>query len=256
MTFDSTATGQDSNPESGDPKSSDAKLPDRYGAMCLTQDQSFMEIFQAGLQSTEMNNHPWLRPRFFHMVQMLKLTSGLNGATVDAGCFRGLSSYLICKYLNLEKTAIGESSYLGREHFMIDSYEGLSEPVSQDGQESKQRWGEKAFTDTSVERVLQTMKDFPDIKIVQGWIPDVLTEVPEQQYRFVHIDVDLYQPTLDCLRYFYPRLVHGGIIVIDDFGPWRNKKWPGCQQAVRLFSKQSSIPFAALDTGNAVFFKR
>jgi O-methyltransferase len=163
---------------------------------------------------------------------------------------------LICNYLNLDKTANGATGYHDQGHFMIDSYEGLSEPVAQDGAESKQRWGEKAFTNTSVERVLQTMKDFPEIKIVQGWIPDVLSEVPEQEYRFVHIDVDLYQPTLDCLHYFYPRLVHGGIIVIDDFGPWRNKKWPGCQHAVRLFSKESSIPFAAFDSGNAVFFKR
>ena len=177
---------------------------------CVSQqDQPFLEIFQAGLQRTEMNNHPWLRPHFFHMVQMLKLTSGLTGATADAGCFRGLSSFLICNYLNLEKTANGATGYHGQRHFMIDSYEGLSEPVAQDGAESKQRWGETAFTNTSVERVLQTMKDFPEIKIVQGWIPDVLSEVPEQEYRFVHIDVDLYQPTLDCLHCFYPRLVHG-----------------------------------------------
>ncbi len=243
-------------PDSAQTPSDDASLPDVYGALCHTQDPEFLEIFQAGLRRTEMNNHPWLRPRFFHMVQMLKLTAGLPGATADAGCFRGLSSFLICSYLNRERLGDGSAEYRGQHHQMIDSYEGLSEPTAPDGAESKQRWSQKAFTNTSVEMVLQTMSDFPEVNIVQGWIPVVLADVPEQTYRFVHIDVDLFQPTLDCLQYFYPRMVNGGIIVIDDFGPWRNGKWPGCQEAVRQFSAESSVPFAALDSGNAVFFKR
>jgi hypothetical protein len=33
-----------------------------------------------------------------------------------------------------------------------------------------------------------------------------------------HIDVDLYQSTLDCCEYFYPRLVPGGILLFDEYG--------------------------------------
>jgi Macrocin-O-methyltransferase (TylF). len=31
------------------------------------------------------------------------------------------------------------------------------------------------------------------------------------------LDVDLYQSTLDCLEFFYPRLNPGGIIVTHDY---------------------------------------
>jgi hypothetical protein len=50
--------------------------------------------------------------------------------------------------------------------------------------------------------------------------------------------------------------VDGGIVVIDDFGPWHGGEWPGCAAAVREFSAESGLPFASLDTGNAIFIKR
>lgn len=40
----------------------------------------------------------------------------------------------------------------------------------------------------------------------------------EQKYCFLHIDVDMYQPTWDSLNYFYPKLVSNSIIVCDDYG--------------------------------------
>ena len=100
------------------------------------------------------------------------------------------------------------------------------------------------------------MHQFPNVEIVKGWIPDVLSTLAEQNYRFVHVDVDLYQPTLDSLGYFYPRMTVGGIIVIDDYGPWPGNQWPGCLKAVQEFSKEHDVPFAPLDTGNAIIIKR
>ena len=49
-------------------------------------------------------------------------------------------------------------------------------------------------------------------------IPDRFPDVADREFRFVHIDVDLYEPTLDSLAFFYPRLVTGGILLCDDYG--------------------------------------
>ena len=38
-----------------------------------------------------------------------------------------------------------------------------------------------------------------------------------RRFSFVHLDVDLYQSTLDCLNFFYPRLSLGGIIISHDY---------------------------------------
>jgi len=46
----------------------------------------------------------------------------------------------------------------------------------------------------------------PGVRFERGFIPDVLSRLPETRWAFVHIDVDLNEPTLACLEYFYPRL--------------------------------------------------
>ena len=51
------------------------------------------------------------------------------------------------------------------------------------------------------------------------------------KFAFVHLDADLYQPTLAALRYFYPRMVAGGVIIIHDY----NHNWDGARKAVNEF---------------------
>ena len=38
-----------------------------------------------------------------------------------------------------------------------------------------------------------------------------------KKFSFVHLDVDLYKSTLDCLKYFYPRVSRGGVIISHDY---------------------------------------
>ena len=49
------------------------------------------------------------------------------------------------------------------------------------------------------------------------------------KFQFIHLDVDLYQPTKDSLDFFYPKLAQGGIIVCDDYNfstfPGAKKAW-------------------------------
>lgn len=220
-----------------------------YAAHSL--DSQFVTAYESGLQAARMADHPWRRGRFFQLVQMLRLTHGLEGVTCEAGCYRGLSSFLICEYCRQV-----DSQFTGAAHWIVDSFEGLSVPVPEDGAFSTRRHSEGAFTETSVEHVRKTLEEFPEVHIEKGWIPQVLELLPEQTYRFVHIDVDIYEPTLASFRYFYPRLVPGGIIVCDDYGPWPEGNWPGCALAVQQFSQEIGVPFANLETGNAMMIKR
>ena len=211
----------------------------------------YMEAYGAGLKKAKMRDMPQRRARFFHLTQMLQITRGVPGNTAEAGVFRGLSSFLICHFLRRE---IATSN--GETHFMIDSFEGLSKPVEKDGKFPVKRHEEGAFTHTSVEIVQETLSDFGGVNIHKGWIPKVFAELPEQKYRFVHIDVDVYEPTLASFRYFFPRMSPGGIMMCDDFGPWAKNNWPGCIRAVKEFADESGQAYAVMNTGNVMFIKR
>jgi len=203
--------------------------------------------YASGLERSGLADNAWRRPRFFHLVQMFRLTAGLDGATAEAGVFRGLASYLLCCEQRRETPG-----YAGAGHFGIDSFEGLPTPGHVDADPSYAG----RFADTSLNTARDTLGEFPRATLIKGWIPDAFDELPEQQYRFVHVDVDLHDPTRDSLAYFYPRVVPGGLIVVDDYGPWPNGDFPGCKAAVDQFAARQGCAVATLDTGNAVIFKR
>ena len=64
---------------------------------------------------------------------------------------------------------------------------------------------------------------------MKGWIPSRFDEVSHRRFAFVHIDVDLYEPTRDSIAFFYSRLSEGGILLIDDYG---FSTCPGATRAV------------------------
>ena len=106
----------------------------------------------------------------------------------------------------------------------------------------------------SLETVRAVLCDFPAIEYHPGWIPATFVGLAERRYKFVHVDVDLYEPTKAAIAYFYPRLVGGGAIVIDEYGLLR---WPGARRAVEEFCLDRGIlaPIP-LTSGNAVLIKK
>jgi O-methyltransferase len=52
-----------------------------------------------------------------------------------------------------------------------------------------------------------------------GIFPDETSKiVTDDNFRFCHIDVDVYRSAKDIVGWLWPRLVIGGIIVFDDYG--------------------------------------
>ncbi len=98
----------------------------------------------------------------------------------------------------------------------------------------------------------RTLAAFPDAALLKGWVPDVFAELPETKWAFVHLDLDLYEPTLAGLEYFWPRLVPGGVIVNDDY---LSDLFPGAGIAWDEFCAAHGVGSAVLDTGQAAILK-
>lgn len=144
--------------------------------------------------------------------ELLKLAANVPGDTAECGCFRGASSYLICQQLR-------------RPHFIFDSFAGLSQPSGKDGPE----WS--AGMMASPLEVTRANLPFENVSFYKGWIPERFSEVADRRFAFVHVDVDLYQPTYDSIAFFYPRLNPGGILLCDDYG------FTGCRGATQAFDE-------------------
>ena len=197
--------------------------------------------------------------RFWHMIEFFKAVQNLDGQTAEAGCLYGLSSYLICHY---ERRKV--NGYDGSTHHMFDSFIGLSRPVDSDlagkgggnvhiqknlSRPPGKRKGKIGFLD----RTRTTLQDFPQINYYKGWIPELFNGIEKRDYKFVHIDLDLYEPIYHSLNYFYPQLVKGGCIVLDDHG---FPDWPGAKLAADQWAQENGCNLIRLMTGNAAIFKQ
>lgn len=81
----------------------------------------------------------------------------------------------------------------------------------------------------------------------KGYFPDSATGLTEEQFLFVNLDFDLYNPTLEGLRLFYPRMVQYGIILVDDyFLPG----YLGVPKAISDFEKEFGKPLVKLPIGD------
>ena len=80
----------------------------------------------------------------------------------------------------------------------------------------------------------------------------MFASLPDQNWSFVHIDVDLFEPTRAGLEYFVPRMVKGGVIINDDFG---SPLFPGGGLGWQDYCQKNSLSYAVLDSGQSVFIK-
>lgn len=144
--------------------------------------------------------------RRWMLYQLGRLVRNIPGDTAECGVYKGAGSYLICK-LNQE------NQLFTRTHYVFDSFEGLSQPSKHDGE----HWAAGNLS-SPLETVHENLSEFNRISIHKGWIPKTFSNLENHKFCFVHIDVDLYQPTLDSIKFFYPRINEGGLIICDDYG--------------------------------------
>ncbi len=105
----------------------------------------------------------------------------------------------------------------------LDTFSGLPELSETDklyAIKTVLKKNSEMFSDTSVSEVQAKIeeKDLSKyISLVPGLFQNTLSSLPEKKYFFVNIDCDLYEPHLECLEFFYPRMESGGIIFFDDY---------------------------------------
>ena len=213
----------------------------------------FQPFYRAALERSGTEVPPWKRlrraQRAYQLARYAEASAGVAGNRVECGVLRGLSALLVASTLRA-----ADRAFDGKGLFLVDSFEGLSAMHPADAvAKSTFSMRQGDFGNTSVEHVRGVMADYPGCEILKGWIPQVLQTLPECEWAFVHLDVDLYAPTRGALEYFLPRLADGAVVVNDDYA---SPAFPGAGQAWDECMSERKLPFAVLDSGQAVFVNR
>jgi SAM-dependent methyltransferase len=238
--------------------SDDPSQRERAPTVLYDVDEFFHQTYEAAIaRSGTPDRSPTRRMRFYALTRALEATAHLDGWVAECGCWKGLSAYLICEYLRRHTP-----EYTGAGMVIVDSFQGLSDPGEHDviyrdlsvkGVPRKGRPFKppRAYA-ASIEHVRHVLEAYPSAELVPGWIPGVLDVLPARHYRFVHVDLDLYEPILGALRYFYPRVIRGGVLVCDDYG---SLFFPGAQTAVDRFCTEVGATPVRSASGEAMIVK-
>jgi hypothetical protein len=179
--------------------------------------------------------------RKYFMRSLLRIVGDVAGDMAECGVYRGAGARLMALAMQDSGTA--------RALHLFDSFAGLSEPDARDGD----YWKPHDLR-SPVTPVHDALRDISiSYTIHEGWIPDRFVDVAQQTFCFVHIDVDLFQPTLDALEFFYPRLATGGVILLDDHG---FTTCPGATAAAEQWAATVREPIIDVPTGQAFVIKR
>ena len=187
---------------------------------------------------------PYSEERKWTLREFASFVQNVPGSMAECGCFEGGSAYFLAQANPQVKL------------HLFDSFEGLSTPTEMDNpkDETIPKWeqGDLSASESKTRRVLS---QFKNVVYHKGWIPDKFHEVIDEQFRLLHIDVDLYQPTFDSLEFFYPKVSKGGVIILDDYG---FSTCPGAFQATMDYIEENEIPehIITLTTGQGIIIKK
>ncbi len=168
-------------------------------------------------------------------------SANLKGNVAELGVYKGKFARYINQY------------FPARKLFLFDTFKGFSETDIASEIQHAYSTGEQDFTNTSIEKVLGIMPHPKQCVIRAGFFPETAIGL-EEEFVFVSIDTDLYEPIYKGLQYFYPRLTKGGYIFIHDYN---NDGYKGAKQAVKNFCSENNVPYLPLPDsgGSAILMK-
>lgn len=141
---------------------------------------------------------------------ILSIPKDVDGCVVEAGAFKGGSS---AKFSIAAKMA-------GRELVVFDSFEGI--PENSESHERNIYGGAARFSKGdyrgSLEEVRSNIAKFGRLEVcrfMKGWFEETMPDFKEP-IAAAYLDVDLGSSTRSCLKYLYPLLVPGGVLLSQD----------------------------------------
>ena len=153
--------------------------------------------------------------KFLYQNRMYNYIRDLEGDIVECGVGLGnsLISWITLSYYEAKN----------RKIWGFDSFEGLPEPGIQDAAHFENNWqfSEAGGGPLKLFYNVLSMYDVPipwfnaNVIIGRGWFKDTFHKYPIDRIVLLHIDADLYESYKICFDMLAPKVVPGGIIILN-----------------------------------------
>ncbi|MEZ6093035.1 MAG: TylF/MycF/NovP-related O-methyltransferase [Pirellulaceae bacterium] len=170
--------------------------------------------------------------------------NSIPGDIVECGVWRGGNVYAAAKTLARHQD-------FDRNIWLYDTFEGMTTPTRVDVDFLGRTADDLMIIDhiddpqgvwcrCPLEGVRShvTSSGYPETRFlfVQGKVEETLLKSTPEQIALLRLDTDWYESTKCELEILFPKLVNGGVLIIDDYGHWQ-----GCRRAVEEYIAQNNI---------------
>ena len=207
------------------------------------KEPKFINATMAGqelYESPEPNFNGWIRHLNLWAIYHAKL---LNGDFVECGVWRAATAKANMVYIDFQNMD-------DRKYYLFDTFCGLTKEYSDS--ESYEMY-KNDYKDDVYSFVVDVFKENHNVIIVRGPVPDTLTKVNIRRVAYLSIDMNCAFPEIEALKYFWPKIVPGGLIILDDYG------WGGVhekqKQAHDAFAESVGVKILTLPTGQGMIIK-
>ncbi len=171
--------------------------------------------------------------RLFGLIEGVRhiVRHDVPGSIVECGVYKGGSMMAAALTLLSEKVT-------DRELHLFDTFEGMSQPTAEDvdlfGEPVDEEYdrhqtnGSEGWLVCSEERVHEAVLSTgypPDrVHMVKGKVEDTVPGAAPAEIALLRLDTDWYESTKHELEHLLPRLVSGGVLIIDDYGHFQGAR--------------------------------
>lgn len=200
----------------------------------MLDDEVFVHAWKNNCESDSDRAIVWRRYILacaaYHCVQ-------LDGDFVECGAYTGVGVKTVVDYLGGTEFPKNFWAYDLFEH-----EEGmLHHPMAKHGK-------------GLYENVKAKFTGYPQVKIIQGTIPDVFTGQSPEKISYLHIDLNQAPAEIATLEALFDRVVPAGMIILDDY------EWAGVYRVQKLtedpWFEARNYRVMPLPTGQGLVFKR
>jgi O-methyltransferase len=205
------------------------------------QEPKFVEAFALGRRAGILNDSK-INYRAYVACWAASKGRDLDGDFVECGVYRGAMSRMIVHYLDFQKMP-------QKRFYLLDTFSGF--PAASLTDEERRRRRPADFGDT-LEAVRTTFREFPNVVIVPGTVPETLAAVKAEKVCYLSLDMNAAVPEIAAAEFFWPKMSSGAVIVLDDYG------WPFHEVQKREFddfAARRGVKVLPMPTGQGLIFK-
>jgi hypothetical protein len=203
----------------------------------FTAESRFRQAYQRAVQATGFDYR--IRWRTHTLLWAAQLAAARDGVFVECGTGRGFMMSALCSYLGWSE----------RPLYLFDTFKPTF--PNEEGVQAADGPVAPAYAH-GPEAVAANFAEWPGVRLVVGEIPATLEQEQIEQVAFLHIDMNHPLPEEAAVRYFWPRLVSGAAMVVDDYGFEANER----QRKVHdQLARELDFSILTLPTGQGLAIK-